>query len=270
MKKYGSLLLVSFFLILLFTNNSISQNISNKISQIAVLPFDGRGIKDDENELLYNQFRGELVRTNAFVVLERTMIEDILNEQAFQQSGCTSTECAVEAGKILNVQKMVTAIIGKIGSTWTVNISLINVESSQIEKSLNKTYRGEIDGLIPILKEIAIAMMPPVEPISDIPLYVSGISAIAATGISVYSIIQASDSYDKYKKATTGESAAQFKSDTEDFDSITIIGAVAAGTATLFYFIYKKYYNDSKIPPQYIALPYVENKKLGLAISINF
>ena len=45
----------------------------------------------------------------------------MLKEQGFQQSGCVSSECAVEAGKLLGVDQIVTGSIGKIGSYYTVS-----------------------------------------------------------------------------------------------------------------------------------------------------
>ncbi len=83
-------------------------------------------------------------------------MENILREQGFQQSGCTLTECAVRAGRMLNVQKMVGGSIGRLNKTYAINISMIDVESGRIEKSFNRNYEGEIDGLLEILQDIAL------------------------------------------------------------------------------------------------------------------
>jgi len=124
-------------------------------TQIAVLELEGRGISATEVATLTDRLRGHLVNTSAFVVLDRGNMEEILKEFGFQQSGCTSTECAVEVGKMLNVQKMVTGSIGHLGKTFTLDISITDVETSRIERSLSKDYRGEIDGLLEVLKVIA-------------------------------------------------------------------------------------------------------------------
>ena len=134
---------------------SIGQQTTPAKSPIAVLNFDGRGISESEVATLTDRLRGHLVNTSAFVVLDRGNMEEILKEFGFQQSGCTSTECAVEVGKMLNVQKMVTGSIGKVGKTYTIDISIVDVESSRIERSLSKDYRGEIDDLLAVLKTIA-------------------------------------------------------------------------------------------------------------------
>ncbi len=123
--------------------------------QIAILNLEGRGISESEAATLTDQLRGHLVNLGTFIVLDRHKMEDILQEQGFQQSGCTLTECAVRAGRLLNVQKMVAGSIGKIGKTYAVNILMIDVESGRIEKSFNRNSGGEIDGLLQILHDIA-------------------------------------------------------------------------------------------------------------------
>jgi len=59
-------------------------------------------------------------------------MEDILAEQSLQLSGCTSTECAVEVGKVLGVTEMVAGSVGHIGSVFTVNLRLIDVETGAV------------------------------------------------------------------------------------------------------------------------------------------
>lgn len=122
---------------------------------IAILNLEGRGIAESEAATLSDQLRGHLVNLNAFIVVDRGTMEEILQEQGFQQSGCTITECAVQAGRMLNVEKMVAGSIGKIGKTYAINISMVDVESSRIERSFNRNHQGEIDGLLEILKDIA-------------------------------------------------------------------------------------------------------------------
>jgi TolB-like protein len=147
----SSLIILFFFRIGFFSVEVFGQ----PKPHIAVLNLEGREISESEVATLSDQLRGHLVSLGAFIVLDRGKMESILKEQSFQQTGCTLTECAIKAGRILNVQKIVTGSIGKIGKTYAINISMINVESSRIEKSFNRNYEGKIDGLLDILKDIA-------------------------------------------------------------------------------------------------------------------
>jgi hypothetical protein len=82
-------------------------------------------------------------------------MESILQEQGFQQSGCTSTECVVEMGKLLNVQMIISGSIGKVGKIYTIDISLIDVKTARIEKSFIFDHDGEIGGLVQKMETIA-------------------------------------------------------------------------------------------------------------------
>jgi TolB-like protein len=147
------LIIATCFLLLL--TNLPAQSGQNEILHVAVFNFEGKGISTAEAELLTDRFRGELVNTDSFIVIERSIMNQILDEHNLQMSGFTETSDAVQAGRILNVQKVITGSVGKIGATFSTNIKLIDVESAQIQRFFNRDHRGEIDGLLLILKEIA-------------------------------------------------------------------------------------------------------------------
>jgi len=122
---------------------------------VAVLDFEGIGIAKTEASILTQRFRSELVTTNAFRIIERGQMESILEEVGFQQTGCTSSECMVEVGQILNVHKMIGGTIGKLGDVYTLDLRMIDVESSQILESFSEDHRGELGDLLPVIKKIA-------------------------------------------------------------------------------------------------------------------
>ncbi len=267
----GLVIFFILFSVIFLTKPTYSQDNSKNLPQIAVIEFEGQGITESESVPLTDRFRGELVRTNSFFVLDRDQMTTILEEQAFQMSGCTSTECAVEIGKILNIQKIVVGKIGKVGRTYTIDISYIDVETSRIEKSFNRNYVGAVEGILPILKEIAFEMIPAKEGISDIPLYISGIAALGSIGFGTYSFLKAQSSYTSYQDARTGEDAIKFKDDTENFDNLTLISGLTAGASVAFYFIYKHYYDRSFKPVGFYATPYIPDKyTYGLAVNLSF
>ena len=153
MQKYARCL-ISLFVSFLILNTVYGQQ--KERLRIALLDFSTPGgLSKMETITLGNRLRSMLVKTKAFLVIERGKMEEILNEQGFQKTGCTTTECAVEIGRLLNVQKMVSGSIGKVGQTYTVDISLIDVATSQIERSFFRDYKGEIDGLLDMMEVIA-------------------------------------------------------------------------------------------------------------------
>jgi len=151
--------LLAALLIFCFFIAAGAQTLPSEKLRIAILDFANTGgLSKQETITLGNRLRSMLVKTNAFIVLERGQMDDILDEQGFQQTGCTTTECAVEMGRMLNVQKMISGTIGKLGATYTIDLSLIDVETAQIERSFFRDYKGEIDGLLSLMQMISNQM----------------------------------------------------------------------------------------------------------------
>lgn len=121
----------------------------------AVLDFEGSGITNQEAQVLTQRLGSELVNTGALIMVERNQMSEIMEEQGFQQSGCTSAECAAEIGALLGVQKMITGSFGKIGNTYTIEARMFAVETGQTQKTVSKTYKGEVDGLLPQIQIVA-------------------------------------------------------------------------------------------------------------------
>lgn len=121
-------------LILLF---SIASVILATPQTVAVLQFKGNGVSETETEILTSKLEVELFRNGSFMVLERKEMGAILQEQEFQQSGCTSSECAVEIGQILGVTYMVAGDVSRIGEVFYCNIRMIDVATSAVLNHIN-------------------------------------------------------------------------------------------------------------------------------------
>ena len=133
---------------------------------LAVIDFDGRGIAQLEAQTLADRFRSSIANTGAVRLVERSMMENVLTEQGFQQTGCTTDECAVEVGKLLGVQYMVGGAIGKVGETFTIDTRMIAVETGESVRTRNVSYVGKVDGLIIEIEILAyemVEMQPPRE-----------------------------------------------------------------------------------------------------------
>ena len=128
---------------------------------VAVIDFEGRGVKPEEAFSLSDVFQGVLVESQQFTVVDRNRIKAILEEQGFQQSeACTQVECLVQVGKILKVEKMFAGVIGKVGTRFTVNIQVIDVTTAQILSSKPRQHDGAIEELAgDIIPEIAQEMI---------------------------------------------------------------------------------------------------------------
>ena len=114
---------------------SISQTKKNRI---AVLDLAAVGVSKVESITFADRLRSELVKIGAFFIVERSEMNDILAEQGFQMTGCTSEECAVEAGKLLNVNQICAGSIVKVGNLFTVAVRIIDVETGTVLRSANE------------------------------------------------------------------------------------------------------------------------------------
>ncbi len=126
-----------------------AQTPSKKLN-VAVLDFDARGgLTKEEAATLSDAFQTEIVTVGEFTVVDRQRIRQILQEQGFQQSeACSQVECIVEAGKILNVERMFAGTIGKVGQLFNVNIQVIDIATAQIISNKSRQHRGDIEDLL--------------------------------------------------------------------------------------------------------------------------
>ncbi|MDD5675192.1 MAG: CsgG/HfaB family protein, partial [Chitinivibrionales bacterium] len=92
--------------------------------------------------------RNDLVNTHAFKVIERNRMNEVLKEQGFQNTGCTSQECAVEVGQLIGVNKMIAGSIGKVGRTYLLSVRLIDVATGEILNTVEEQVKGEIDDML--------------------------------------------------------------------------------------------------------------------------
>lgn len=115
---------------------------------IAVLDLQPEGVKQSTARIITERLRSELLKTRAFVVLERGQMEEILKEQGFQQSGCVAEECYVEVGQLLGVSHMVGGSIGKVGKTVSINLRLIDVSSGVITHTVTHDCECTVDEVL--------------------------------------------------------------------------------------------------------------------------
>lgn len=125
-----------------------SSSADSALPTAAVVPFEVMGMADQDAVVLVDRFRSELADLGAFRLVERTRMDEVLREQGLQQSGCTSTECAVETGRILGVRRIVAGSLARIGNTWTVSAREIDVETGAIGRTAVVDLSESVDALL--------------------------------------------------------------------------------------------------------------------------
>ncbi len=126
---------------------------------IAVLDLIANGISASEARSLSDYLRSQITRTvtsqeftekSGFVykVIERVQMDKILEEFDYQSTGCTDEECAVELGKMLNVERIVIGSVGLVGQTYTINARIVDIETASTLSVADYMFTGKRDNLL--------------------------------------------------------------------------------------------------------------------------
>jgi hypothetical protein len=128
---------------------------SEKI-KMGVLDLESLNVPKDTAIAVAEMLRTEFFNTGRFTIVDKKNMDKILKEQAFQKTGCTTTDCAVEIGRILNISSMITGSLSKVGNIFIITISLVDVESAE-EKLRESGECSSEDKLSEVARKLAIS-----------------------------------------------------------------------------------------------------------------
>ncbi|MEC7821535.1 MAG: tetratricopeptide repeat protein [Candidatus Neomarinimicrobiota bacterium] len=129
---------------------------------LAVLDFEGIGISENEAKALSGRFGSEFMTLSkgVYTLVERNRMGQVLKEQGFQNTGVVSSEDAVKIGEALGAEYIVTGSISKVGTLFSINARLLNVQSAEIIKSISHDHMGDImDLMTKEIKESATKLL---------------------------------------------------------------------------------------------------------------
>ncbi len=116
---------------------------------IGVLDLEANNVDTGEAAAITNRLRLSLSQTQVFRLIERANMDQILEEVGFQLTGaCDTDECIIQVGKILGARKMVAGSVSKVGSMYTLQIRLIDIETSAIDKEVVHDVFGGIEEVL--------------------------------------------------------------------------------------------------------------------------
>ncbi|MGB7566274.1 MAG: CsgG/HfaB family protein [Chitinivibrionales bacterium] len=114
----------------------------------AVMRFESISIDSGVSMVITDIFTNQIQANGKYRVMERSQMNKILSEQGFQSSGaCNSTECAVEIGRLLSIDKMFIGSIGKLGKSWFINIRIVDIRTGEIVSNVSKQVMGKVENL---------------------------------------------------------------------------------------------------------------------------
>lgn len=99
---------------------------------VAISDLQASGVSASDAAFMTNVLREEVVASGRGIVVEKGQMDRILAEQAFQQTGCTTQDCVVKLGKVLNVRRIVVGTFGRFMGKFFVNARVVEVETGQV------------------------------------------------------------------------------------------------------------------------------------------
>jgi TolB-like protein len=135
---------------------------SSSRDMVAVLDLDAVGASKVEASAMTDRLREELLRTGKFTLVDRSQMQAVLDEQALQQTGCTTQECAVQVGKVLGVKKIVSGRVTKIADTqWLLSAQIVDVETAETLRAESLRFRGDYfsmldEGIVTLVAKLSL------------------------------------------------------------------------------------------------------------------
>lgn len=144
--------LLTWVMTLLVTSSAMAE----EKSKVAVLDIQAAGVEADLVPTLTEILTVEVDRLGKYKVIAGRDIQSMLGfEKQKDIIGCTDASCLAEIGGALGVDRIIASHIGKVGSTYVVNIKLINIRMADTENRVYETVRGEVDALIETIRRSA-------------------------------------------------------------------------------------------------------------------
>jgi hypothetical protein len=106
--------------------------------------------------ILTESLREELLLLNQFVLVNRENLQQVLQEQALQQTGLIDEQQSVKTGKGLAARQVVTGGLGLMGKTYVLQVKLIDVETyATLNLVSAKFTQGSEDEILNKMSDLA-------------------------------------------------------------------------------------------------------------------
>jgi len=114
-------------------------SLAQQKSSLAVLAVESRGIINDPQEVAF-MVRLELEKNGSYVVMDKYEVTQVLKNAKYELADCMTKSCMADAGKILQVDKVVQGSIERFGEKIIITLRMIDVKTAVIEKTNTTEY----------------------------------------------------------------------------------------------------------------------------------
>lgn len=127
-----------------------SPDAASRTPRIAILDLTSGSPQIGKGDLsaLSSRLETEFQKTERFQVLERRNMSAILSEQGFQQSGACGSDCQVQVGQLLGVERIVVGEVTKVDKILTLNLKMVDVGTGANLRSHALDIKGGMEVLM--------------------------------------------------------------------------------------------------------------------------
>lgn len=185
-----------------------------ELPKVAVLDIEGTGEGITEIlPILTEVLTSQVANLGKYEVVSGQDIEAMMGfEKQKDMVGCMDSACLAEIGGALGVDRLISSNIGKVGSTFVVNIKLMNIREAKTEGRHYEMVKGELDQVINAIQKAVNKLF--------------GISGDAAAATEAAATASPSP-------ASTGAASAEAPA-AQATKKVVIKGKIGFGTYTLY------------------------------------
>ena len=139
------------------TTVTIPQGPPREKISIAVIEFktlNKEAQKISLGNLVSETFTSSLVNSSAFKIIERAQLDKVIKEMEMNQTGFIETTDAVEIGKMLHADAIITGSVALLEGQIQLNARIIDIESAYVISAETKTTQYTLEKINVLVDEI--------------------------------------------------------------------------------------------------------------------
>ncbi len=133
------------------------QDLAGKIPKlkIALMDLQDLGVSEAAAYSISDVIRSQLFAHNFIDIIDRSTMNKILKENDFSLADCTSSECAQQVGKLLNVEKIILGTFGRLGRKYSLSLKMVDTNSGEVIAAVGKAFYCQLEELSSYVKFLA-------------------------------------------------------------------------------------------------------------------
>ena len=130
---------------------------SQERPRVAILDPTFSGMSDDGTKVAVREIiSSTIVNLGSYSIVERSLLEKVMAEQKFSNSGAVDDSQATEIGKLSGAKKVIVSVITKTNNRRMLTVKMIDVKTATVERQKFKIVSDYelLDIVAPITLEV--------------------------------------------------------------------------------------------------------------------